>query len=271
MTLPRSTSFRTALFCSVLLVVLVAVMAVRELLLKRPEQLYLTSAGSVDMCLSCHKEEKLDQAHDVAMMGCASCHLGDPLAITKDEAHKGVVNNPGDLRQVERTCSVEGCHPTDVHKVKNSLMATNRGILGTLLYYWGETESQDTELTVESLLETGETSLALDYYRKLCATCHLWKQKNDMPGALSFSTRRAAAVQPAMCSCRQLNSPQPTVLPVTMSQAERRTPKKHILSSPPRSIKPTVSVAIIVPVVSVFPTLAFLNRKATVHRMKKAT
>jgi hypothetical protein len=65
-------------------------------------------------------------------------------------------------------------------------MATNRGILGTLLYYWGETDSQDTELTVEDLLASDQTSLALDYYRKLCATCHLWKQKNDMPGVPKF-------------------------------------------------------------------------------------
>ncbi len=97
-----------------------------------------------------------------------------------------MVLNPGDLRHVGKTCSVEGCHPLDVHKVKNSLMATNRGILGTLLYYWGETDSQDTELTVEELLNSGKTSLALDYYRKLCATCHLWKQKTIFREFLNF-------------------------------------------------------------------------------------
>lgn len=158
----------------------------REQQTKRPEKLYVTSSGSVDMCLSCHKDEKLDPAHDGAVIGCSPCHLGNPLAVTEKEGHEGMVLNPGDLRVVEKTCSVEGCHPADVHKVKNSLMATNRGILGTLLYYWGETDSQDTELTVEELLKTGETSLALDYYRKLCATCHLWKQKNDLGGIPKF-------------------------------------------------------------------------------------
>jgi len=157
-----------------------------EIQTKRPDKLYVTSSGAVDMCLSCHKDEKLDPAHDPKVIGCASCHLGQQLAVTKEEAHKGIVINPGDLRHAEKTCSVEGCHPTDLHKVKNSLMATNRGILGTLLYYWGETDSQDTELTVEQLLASGKSSLALDYYRKLCATCHLWKQKNDMPGVPKF-------------------------------------------------------------------------------------
>ncbi len=97
-----------------------------------------------------------------------------------------MVLNPGDLRVAAKTCSAEGCHPTDIHRVKNTLMATNRGIIGTLLYYWGESDSQDTEITVEELIESGRTSFSLDYFRKLCATCHLWKQRYDMPGAPLF-------------------------------------------------------------------------------------
>lgn len=158
----------------------------REGTTKRPEKLFITSSGSVDMCLSCHEDVKLDLAHDAKVIGCASCHLGNPAAVAEKEAHEGMVINPGDLRVANKTCSVEGCHPTDLHKVENSLMATNRGILGTLLYYWGESDSQDTDLTVKQLLESGESSLAIDYYRKLCATCHLWKQKNDLPGLPEF-------------------------------------------------------------------------------------
>ena len=138
------------------------------------------------MCLFCHTKEKLDPAHDAKVIGCTPCHLGDPLAIEKDQAHAGIVNNPGDLRVMEKTCGVEGCHPTDIKKVTNSLMATNRGILGTLLYYWGESTTQDTALTVKDLIDSGRTSLAIDYYRKLCATCHLWKQKNDLEGVAAF-------------------------------------------------------------------------------------
>lgn len=180
-----SKKIKTSLF--LLLLVLVALLVIyRELLVKRPDQIYLTTSGRIDMCLSCHKTEKLDPAHDPKVIGCASCHLGDPLALDEEGAHAGMVINPGDLRVVEKTCGVEGCHPTDVKKVMNSLMATNRGIIGTLLYYWGESDSQDTDLTVKQLMDSGETSLALDYFRKLCATCHLWKQKNDLPGAPDF-------------------------------------------------------------------------------------
>ncbi len=158
----------------------------QETQIKHPEQVEVTTAGFVEMCLSCHKDVQLDPAHDARVVGCSPCHLGDALAIDKVKAHAGMVMNPGDLRVVEKTCGVEGCHPADVAKVKNSLMATNRGILSTLLYYWGERDTQNSEITVEQLLASGESSLALDYFRKLCATCHLWKQKNDMPGAPEF-------------------------------------------------------------------------------------
>ncbi|MEW6500781.1 MAG: hypothetical protein AB1456_04800 [Thermodesulfobacteriota bacterium] len=163
----------------VLLIVLALV--VRENLTKRPAKLYQLASGQVEMCLSCHKE-RLDPAHDAPVLGCAACHLGDPLAIEKKAAHKGIVKNPGDLRVVEKTCGVEGCHAQDVQKVKNSLMATNRGILATLLHYWKEAPDQHGDFSVEKLIKSGDTSLAIDYYRKLCATCHLWKEKGDMEG-----------------------------------------------------------------------------------------
>jgi len=169
-----------------IVLVLIGYLVVREQATERPEQLAVTTAGMVEMCIDCHTSEVLDGAHDRLVIGCSPCHLGDPLAIDKDKAHAGMVLNPGDLRVVHRTCGVTGCHPEDTDKVKKSLMATNRGILATLLYYWGERDTQDADISVEQLLASGETSLAIDYYRKLCATCHLWKQKNDLPGAPAF-------------------------------------------------------------------------------------
>ena len=166
----------------IILLIGLLVMIIREGMREKPERLFITTTGQVEMCLSCHTKEKLDPAHDTKILGCSTCHLGDALATTKKPAHKGMVINPGDLRVVEKTCGIEGCHPQDIKKVKNSLMATNRGILATLRYYWGETEDQNGDYSVEQLLASGETSLALDYYRKLCATCHLWKPRGDFPG-----------------------------------------------------------------------------------------
>ncbi|HID02447.1 MAG TPA: amino acid ABC transporter substrate-binding protein, partial [Desulfobacterales bacterium] len=71
-----------------LLLLIVAILIGRELLTDRPDQVHITTSGRIDMCLSCHKDEKLDPAHDPRVIGCASCHLGDALAINKEEAHK---------------------------------------------------------------------------------------------------------------------------------------------------------------------------------------
>jgi len=209
---------------------LIGYLVYREQSTKRPEQLAVTTAGMVEMCLSCHAKEKLDGAHDSLVVGCSPCHLGNALAIDKDKAHAGMVLNPGDLRVVGKTCGVEGCHPADVHKVKNSLMATNRGILSTLLYYWGEREHQNADVTVEQLLKSGETSLALDYYRKLCATCHLWKQKNDLPGAPAFFNEKGGG-----CSaCHYILPPETPRNVVTAelsekAQAEAKKNRPHPL------------------------------------------
>ncbi len=168
----------------IVLVILAA--AVREDLIKRPGSLHHLNDGRIDMCLSCHRDQDPGPAHGPRSIGCAVCHRGDPLAIDKKKAHKGMFINPGDLRAVPKTCGTEGCHAKDRHLVENSLMATNRGIISTLLYYWGEAGNQYENISVKQLIDSGRTSLALDYYRKLCATCHLWKQKNDLPDASEF-------------------------------------------------------------------------------------
>lgn len=165
-----------------LLLVVFFIFILKENLTKRPDRLYLLTNGQIEMCLACHKQESLDPAHNTAILGCFSCHLGNPLAGEKKEAHKGIVKNPGDLRIVSATCGKNYCHAKDVKLVKNSLMATNRGILATLCYYWGEAPNQQGDYSVEKLLNSGDNSLAIDYFRKLCATCHLWKQKGDLPG-----------------------------------------------------------------------------------------
>lgn len=165
-----------------LLLLLILFLIVRENQTPRPDQIFQTTTGQVEMCLHCHNSEVLDPAHDVHTLGCSPCHLGNPRTVDKAKAHEGIVKNPGDLRIVEQTCGTEGCHGLDVHKVKNSLMATNRGIIATLRYYWGEAPDQNGDFSVEELLKSHENSDALDYYRKLCATCHLWKQKGDLPG-----------------------------------------------------------------------------------------
>ena len=143
-----------------------------------------TFSGQIDLCLDCHEEEP-DKAHGRQVISCSSCHLGNPLAATPFEAHKDMVLNPGELTIAHKTCGQEGCHVSQLKWVKNTLMATNRGIISTLRYYWGETDDQNEKLTVWMLKESSKTSLAIDYFKKLCGTCHLYLERHKLPGFLA--------------------------------------------------------------------------------------
>ena len=148
------------------------------------KQVTTTLSGRVDLCLSCHKE-KPDKAHGREVLGCAVCHKGNPLSGDKQRAHMGMVLNPGELRFADQTCGQSGCHSKQVTWVKNSLMATNRGIISTLRFYWGESPDHDEDLSAKILKDTGMNSHALDYYRKLCASCHLWVERGSLPSFLA--------------------------------------------------------------------------------------
>jgi hypothetical protein len=155
----------------------------------RGEIPHLTS-GRPELCLICHKEKIQEKAHAVEVLGCSSCHLGNPLTPSLKEAHTGLIKNPSDLRVVHKTCGQANCHPEDVKKVKNSLMATNHGILARLIKVFEEENLLKTHpaLKVADLYTEPKEfsqSLALDYFRKLCGSCHLYLQKEKMEGFLA--------------------------------------------------------------------------------------
>ncbi len=143
----------------------------------------VTMAKRVDMCLLCHKDTP-GKAHAREVVSCSDCHLGDSLSSDKFEAHRGMVLNPGELKYAALTCGRPGCHSKQVEWVKNTLMATNRGILSTLKYYWGEARDRRADITVEDLMSRGQRSIAEDYFSKLCGTCHLWLERGKHPGFL---------------------------------------------------------------------------------------
>ena len=57
-----------------------------------------------------------------------------------------MVKRPGDLRNVDRTCGKIGCHQDMAARVKNGLMATNRGILQTLQQLWPEEDHPSKQM-----------------------------------------------------------------------------------------------------------------------------
>lgn len=150
----------------------------------------ILTTGRPELCLLCHKERLQEKAHAVEMLGCSSCHLGNPFTPNKALAHRGMIRNPSDLRYIERTCGQPNCHPGDVKKVRNSLMATNHGLIVRLLKVFGEEEvlRKYPNIKVSDLYKSEKLlreSFALDYFRKLCGSCHLYLEKEKMPDFLA--------------------------------------------------------------------------------------
>jgi len=157
-------------------------------------------------CVSCHRQvSDPDPSHPISAFKCQACHLGNPYSLSKERAHLGVVRNPGDLRVLNWTCGKTGCHPDVMNRVKNSLMATNRGMLKTIQEKWlkgngmehnrpvsesggslpdkDHGQSQVVAVGVRDLL-TGNSpeNFPIEHYRKMCGGCHLWKPRKDRPG-----------------------------------------------------------------------------------------
>ncbi|MDY7000524.1 MAG: cytochrome c3 family protein [Thermodesulfobacteriota bacterium] len=166
------------------LAVLTATLIILEHQRFRPDQ--PVSEG----CMACHAgASDPDKSHPVAAFGCFSCHLGNPYSLDKDRAHAGMALNPGDLSVAALGCGQEKCHPDIVPRVKNSIMATNKGILNTLYYHWvtdGEEAASPVDVQALLALDT-RANLAEDHFVKLCASCHFWRERT--PGEDEFSQR----------------------------------------------------------------------------------
>lgn len=136
-------------------------------------------------CQTCHVGEKgFSPFHAVEVIGCASCHLGNPEATTLEDGHNGMIVVPGNLDTAAQTCGASGCHPEWVERVQGSLMATGRGIVAVDRWAFGESESPDGH---EGFADLGQ-SPADTHLRQLCMSCHLGTPKTE-PGPLTELSR----------------------------------------------------------------------------------
>lgn len=169
--------------------------------------------GRPERCLRCHADLPDPSAsHPVASFGCSCCHLGDPLATDKERAHAGMVVRPGDLSFAWQTCGQEQCHPRQVYRVLNSVMTTNSGFLDRLARLFGETltTSAATVVGVEELVHDPDhyfSFRSVQLYAKLCASCHLWKERTA--GEDEYSRKGGGC---AACHSRQRSGHQEITL-----------------------------------------------------------
>ena len=128
-----------------------------------------------ESCLECHQNTNgYSEYHDPNLIGCASCHLGNPNNINIEEAHKGMVLIPGNLSNADKTCGK--CHVNELNKIKHSLMTTNSGIIAVDKFIFGEADSPDYQYHIKDLQFTA----ADKHLRDLCANCHLGAEKSEL-------------------------------------------------------------------------------------------
>ena len=138
-----------------------------------------------DGCITCHQADKdPSTSHPVSVLGCSTCHLGNPFAREKDRAHLGLVINPGNLGDAGSTCGTAECHPDIPQRVEKSLMATTRGILTALQSRWPHEPSESVTEVRRLISRPPGKSMALDHYRKMCGGCHLWKKRSRRKGEI---------------------------------------------------------------------------------------
>ncbi|ULC58481.1 hypothetical protein MBM09_11175 [Flaviramulus sp. BrNp1-15] len=127
-----------------------------------------------ESCLQCHQNTKgYSNYHNPELIGCASCHLGNTKSLNKEEAHKGMVLIPGNLSDAKETCGK--CHASELHKIENSLMTTNSGIVAVDKFIFGEADSLNYHYHIKDI----QYSASDKHLRDLCANCHLGAEKTS--------------------------------------------------------------------------------------------
>lgn len=132
--------------------------------------------GRKESCLLCHTDTYgFADSHNPEVIGCFSCHGGNPLAGNKGEAHRGMIKIPGNLSNANRSCGTVQCHPEITERVPTSLMATLSGMISVNRTAFGEQSDPDILTHVNSIKNTAADT----HLKNLCAGCHLGNPKTE--------------------------------------------------------------------------------------------
>jgi len=123
-------------------------------------------------CLSCHEGiEDISPVMTEAGVNCVTCHLGNPLGTTQEEAHRGMYVNPSDFNIIDKTCgqchgdkspfpitpAVSNGKSNHVGRMKKSLMATCAGEISAARYLFGEQKSKTALYAIRGVRDEDET------------------------------------------------------------------------------------------------------------------
>ncbi len=192
-----------------------------------PEYPPETVAGSSDImgrkesCLLCHTNTfGFTESHNPEIIGCFSCHGGNPFATVKRDAHKKMNNIPGNLSNSKQSCGTAQCHPEIVERVPSGLMATLSGVISVNRTVFNEQSDPDILTNVHQLGNTAADT----HLKNLCANCHLGNPKTEY-GPVTETTRGGGCL-----ACHLNYSPQ-------AEKALKSSRAKYIRAHPEVSLK----------------------------------
>ncbi len=130
--------------------------------------------GKKESCVVCHnKVHGFTDAHNPAVIGCFSCHGGNPFATDKRQAHKNMRLIPGNLTNASQSCGTTACHPNITQRINTSLMTTLSGMISVDRTVFGEQNNPDLLTDIHYLGH----SAADEHLKNLCVRCHLGNPK----------------------------------------------------------------------------------------------
>lgn len=138
-----------------------------------------------ESCVVCHSEvHGFTDAHNPGVIGCFSCHGGNPFATNKNQAHKDMMLIPGNLSNAAQSCGTTGCHPNITRRINTSLMTTLSGMISVDRFVFDE---QDNPNLLTDVHHLGH-SAADEHLKNLCVRCHLGNPKTK-PGPVTEESR----------------------------------------------------------------------------------
>ncbi len=141
--------------------------------------------GKKESCVICHnKVHGFTNAHNPNVIGCFSCHGGNPFATDKNQAHRNMVLIPGNLSNAKQSCGTTACHPNITQRISSGLMATLSGMISVDRYVFGEQDNPDLLTDIHHLGH----SAADEHLKNLCVRCHLGNPKIH-PGPVTEESR----------------------------------------------------------------------------------
>ncbi len=141
--------------------------------------------GRKESCLLCHnKVHGFVDAHKPEIIGCFSCHGGNPFATIKAQAHKNMIRIPGNLVTAAQSCGTTQCHPDISERVPSGLMSSLSGMISVDRFVFGEQKDPDILTGVHHL----GNSAADEHLKNLCVRCHLGNPK-DTYGPVNEKSR----------------------------------------------------------------------------------